>query len=94
MTAYYQANVTDMVGLFTWANNLSGNIFMPLLTVVIWIVCFTYMIPQGLDKGFIFASFVTFVTAVMIIAMGLMQPGYIIIYLLLLGVSGFLAWRK
>ena len=92
--AFMTRNITDMVGLIGYANDLSGSILTPLFCMAIWVICFTIMLGEGVDRAFIFASFVSFVVSVLFIAMGIISTSYIVIFLVLLAFSAFLAWRK
>jgi hypothetical protein len=96
MVRFYLANVTDIPSFLKWANVLSGGIFAPMVILIFYIIIFSVaaLNRQGTDKSFIAANVATSILIFLFVGMEILEANYIIIGIILFGISGFLAWRK
>jgi hypothetical protein len=80
--------------LFKFVNEGVGGVFMPLMLFVIWIVAFIGALAEGrqASRGFIFASFICSVLAIILSLIGMLNPQYMYFSFLLVGAG--LIWYK
>ena len=85
---------SDLYGLFSFVNAGVGGTFMPIMLGVIWIVDFVGAISEGrqASRGFIFASFICSIMAIMLALIGLLASQYMYFSFLLVAVG--VVWYK
>lgn len=82
----------DFVGLFTFADRASGNIFFPVLLLVIWCVIFFSSKKYTTSRSWLISSFITMVLSVLFAILNLVSPK--IMYLLILLTAIGAVWMK
>jgi hypothetical protein len=84
----------NLYQLFQFVNSGVSGTFMPIMLAVIWIVAFVGAISEGrqASRGFIFASFICSIMAVMLALIGLLAAQWM--YLSFLFVAVGLVWYK
>lgn len=91
---FFFRNVTDITELLKYSNDLSGNLYIPLFLVAMWIIVFAASQNAGNVKSFSMASIFTFTLSIFFVGLGLINSQLIVIPLFLVAVSGFLIWKE
>jgi hypothetical protein len=98
--AFFVKNVTSVQDFIDYVNELSGGIFLPFLIAALWVIIYAQTVGTfGETKAFQYASFVTFVVTVIMVAIptsdggSLLDPAYLILPLIFLGISGYMLWK-
>lgn len=86
-------NTTNITGLFQYANDVTGSLFMSAITFAIFIVAFT-VFRKWSDKDALAASgFITAVLSMFMWAGGLIGAELVILFFLITGVGMFMQTR-
>lgn len=75
--------------LFKFVNNGVNGTFMPIMLFVIWIISFIGALAEGrqASRGFIFASFLSSILAIILSLIGMLNSQYMYFSFLLVGVG-------
>ena len=87
------AVISDIVSPFTNANLITGNWFGIFILMFVFFVSFTSLKLYATEKAFLASSTITFVIAVLLSPLYIVQPIWIIIPLIMM-VVGFFATAK
>jgi hypothetical protein len=84
----------NLYHIFKFVNEGVSGIFMPIMLLVIWFVAFIGALSEGrqASRGFIFASFICSVLAIILSLIGMLNVQYMYFSFLLVG--GGLIWYK
>jgi len=85
----------NLLSIFQFvSNDLSENLFFPLIILVIWIVQFIGVLAEGrpASRAFVFASFTATILSIILGILAMMEQKWI--YLLIIGVSLGAFWIK
>jgi len=87
-------NETNLYDYFSFVNNGVKGIFMPIILFAVWIIAFIGALAEGrqASRGFIFASFIFSILAIMLSLIGMLNPQYM--YFSFLMVAAGLVWYK
>lgn len=82
----------NLYTLTRWVNDGIGGIMMPIMLVVIWIIIFIGTLSEGrqASRGFVFASFICSVLAIILCLVGMLANQYM--YFSFLMVAGGIIW--
>ncbi len=97
MTHFPVPTVNDTQDFFEitrWVNNTAtGGLFMPMMLLTIWVIAFIGSIAEGRPayRAWIFASFIGSILSILLGLMGLLDPRYIYLNVLFVGIGLFWA---
>lgn len=85
-------NSENIYQMTKFVNEGVGGIFMPVMLLVIWVIAFVGALAEGrqASRGFIFASFISSVLAIILSLIGMLSTQYM--YFSFLLVAGGLVW--
>jgi len=86
-------NVTGFVELMLYDNSITGGIFGISILLMIFFISFISLTAYGVEKSFVPAIFMTFISSVFLAAMGLISYNIITILLFVTTLSVFLLWK-
>lgn len=94
---YPELGINDTANLYTltrFANNGVGDLFMPVMLAVIWIVALIGGISEGREssRSFIFASFICSILAILLSMVALLNSQYM--YFLFLMTGAGVVWYQ
>lgn len=69
------------------ANDVTGGVFWLFVTITLWIILTVAMQKNGVLPAIVTASFVTGVVGILFVLTGLVGQGYLIFYLLSMGLA-------
>ncbi|KKN03015.1 hypothetical protein LCGC14_1111910 [marine sediment metagenome] len=89
MSIYNTPNVTDMRDILTitqFTNTEAGGALFLVLSIIIWAIALVGSLANGrpLYRGWIYASFISSVLAIILVLVGLLQITYIYLFVILL----------
>lgn len=96
-TKYADINTSgNMTSILNYANIVTGNLFYPIMLVVLFIVSFvaSFSIMQDAKKSFVISSWTTSITGFILMAAGLLSVNYAIVLGLILAISIALLFLK
>jgi hypothetical protein len=89
-TKYAEINTSqNMTSLLNYSNVVTGNLFYPIMLVVIFIVSFvsSFAVIQDFKKSFALSSWITAIPSFFLMSMGLLSINYAILMGLILAIS-------
>jgi len=86
-TPYASPNITGFYEGMLYANSVTENWFSPFILIALWIIMFMVLGRTNKDNGFAAASLITFIISGMLRAMGLISDLWILVFLMLTGIS-------
>jgi len=90
------SGASDFVGLFKFANEVTGEVFGLIMLFVLFVVFFTVSMSYGTrsENAFLVASFTTMMSSWLMYAMGLVGVQITILLLGMTLIGAFVAGRK
>ena len=87
-------SANNMYDMAVYANNSSNHILFGGLTIAFLVILTMALKRYPFPKGFLVASWTTFILSTILWAAKLIPIYYAITYLILAGVTGFMVWRE
>ncbi len=82
------SDATDLFHYFSYVNNIADGLFFPVILLVVWVISFMATFTLGgsknVAKGFIFSTFFVTILGSMLAIMGLLNPKYMYLPIILL----------
>ena len=95
MPLYYPApNITNAIGLITYNDSVTNNLFSPFLLIMIFSIVFLSTNQRNTIYSLMVASFITTISSYLLVAMGALNPTYSIVLTLLTAIFGALGLHE
>jgi len=93
---FYTQNITGFPDLLSWANDLSGGVFFPLVIFAMWFIVFLSGLSYYNDttKAFSLSSVFTLMFTTAFVALTWVPGWYMSIPIIMVGLSGLLIWTN
>jgi len=88
-------NATNITGIATYANTVTGGWFWSLILVAIFMVTFLVQKNYPTERAFVSSSFLTFLSAIFMFILGLIADQiFVIAFVIMIASFGFLFVRR
>ena len=82
-------DTTDLFAVISYANRVSGGIFMPIMLLVIGMIAFlgTVFSGKSVFRGMVFAGFITSILSLLMVLMNMLNNNYMYFCFLMTGIG-------
>ena len=91
--AFSIVNTTNYVGLFEYANTVTGSVFMIFAMFGVWFISFMAMRRWGSDVSLLVSSFLTGTICILLRGSGLVGDWMAILFMVMTMVAGIMLYR-
>lgn len=95
MTYFGQLNGSNIVDIMSYNNNVTGDVFG--LTIVLMVFVLSFVVVsrnQQIESAIATSMFITFISAVLLASMTVINPTYIAWTIVGLAISVFVLWKS
>lgn len=86
-------NITGYTSFLTYSNEITNNMFGPILLLIIFMVSFIATSRNGTSPAFSFACFITTLSSIFLAIMSIVSPEVIVLLVLLTAISAFFLYK-